>query len=364
MILSRHFVREIIKLGAALIAGLFVVYLSMRLAASLGEAAEGKVAPQHIARMVGLKMLVSMKDLIPMSLYLATFAAITRIQLNSEWVAMRAAGMSHQSLLRAVLTVSLPAAVVVGLITLVVGPQAERSLRELKELTENEATIAGVKAGRFRELAGGKEFYAERIAEDGQHLERSFVQAERGNQLGAMRADRASVQVDPQSRDRFAVFEHGIGYGGIPGQADYVITEFSKYSVRIEDREPTQFSQHIGFIATDDLLRHDDPAFKVELQSRFGMPLCTLLSPVLALLIGAANPRGRWYLGLVTAISAYFAYTNLLQVGRALMQKQTLPAVFGLWPVHLLFGTALVMLLLGHRRMLRRRRAPTGLMPA
>ena len=41
----------------ALIAGLFVVYLSMRVAASLGEAAEGKIAPQHIARMVGLKML-------------------------------------------------------------------------------------------------------------------------------------------------------------------------------------------------------------------------------------------------------------------------------------------------------------------
>ena len=118
VILPRHFVREIAKISGALIAGLFVIYLSMRLASSLGEAAEGKIAPQHIARIIGLKMLVSLKDLIPMSLYLGTFAAITRIQLNSEWVAMRAAGMGHQSLLRAVLALSIPAAILVGLITL------------------------------------------------------------------------------------------------------------------------------------------------------------------------------------------------------------------------------------------------------
>lgn len=362
MILSRHFVREVVKLSGALITGLVVIYLSMRLAASLGEAAEGKVAPQHIARIVGLKMLVSMKDLIPMSLYLGTFAAMTRIQLNSEWVAMRAAGMSHQSLLRAVLAVSLPAAVLVGLITLGVGPQAELSLRELKELTENEATIAGVKAGRFRELAGGKEFYAESIAADAQHLERAFVQAERGNQLGTLRAERAAVATDGKTGDRFAVFEHGSSYGGTPGQANYVVTDFDKYSVRIEDREPTLFTQHIGFIATADLLRHRDSAFEVELQARLGMPICTLLSPALALLIGVSNPRGRWYLGLIMAVSAYFAYTNLLQVGRVLLQKQALPAGLGLWPVHVAFGLVLTVLLLWHRRRLQRRSPRTQLL--
>ena len=68
MILPRYFTREALKLSAAIIVGLFVVYLSTRFATYLGEAAEGKVAPQHIGRIVMLKMLVSMKDLVPMSL--------------------------------------------------------------------------------------------------------------------------------------------------------------------------------------------------------------------------------------------------------------------------------------------------------
>ena len=163
------------------------------------------------------------------------------------------------------------------------------------------------------------------------------------------------MQTEPKSRDRFAVFDHGTAYGGVPGRADYVVTEFDTYSVRIEDREPTQFNQHIGFIMTADLLRHQDPTFGVELQARFGAPLCTLLSPALALLIGVGNPRDRWYLGLITAVSGYFAYTNVLQVGRALMQKGSLPTVLGLWPIHAVFVLALVVLLLWHRRVLRPR---------
>ena len=63
-----------------------------------------------------------------------------------------------------------------ALITLVVGPQAEHYLRELKEITENEATIAGVKAGQFRDLSGGRRvFYAAAISADGRYLEQAFV---------------------------------------------------------------------------------------------------------------------------------------------------------------------------------------------
>src|SRR5690606_147888 len=146
---------------------LFVIYLSTRFATQLGEAAEGKVAPQHIGLIVMLKMLVSLKDLIPMALLLGVFGAAVRLQQGSEWTAMRAAGLSHQALLRPTLMLAATAALMVSLITLGVGPRVERSLQELREQTENEATIAGVRAGRFREFSGGEQvFYAEGLAGD------------------------------------------------------------------------------------------------------------------------------------------------------------------------------------------------------
>ena len=358
MILARYFIRETVKFTAAIVGGLLVLYLTMRLATALGDAVEGKIAPQHIVRMVGLKMLVSLKDLLPMSLFLGTFAATTRIRLSSEWVVMRAAGMSHQGLLKPLLGVGLAAGSVVALITLVVGPQAEHYLRELKEVTENEATIAGVKAGRFRDLAGGRRvFYAEAIAADGKHLKRAFVHS-RDKQAGhgpdgALHAERASIATDRHGRGRFAVFDKGASYAGEAGQMDFVITDFARYGVRIEDPEPTNFNDHIGFVPSADLLKHREFYYAVELQSRFSLPLCTLLCPALAFLIGIAGQRGQWYLGLITAVAAYFAYTNLLGVGRALLLKGVIAPQLGMWPVHVAFMVAVALLFAWQRRLIR-----------
>ena len=360
MILARYFIREAIKITAAIVGGLLVLYLTMRLAAALGDAAAGKVAPQHIVRMVGLKMLVSLKDLLPMSLFLGTFAATTRLQLSSEWVVMRAAGMNHQALLKPLFGLGLAAGTAVALITLVVGPQAEHYLRELKEITENEATIAGVKAGQFRDLSGGRRvFYAAAISADGRYLEQAFVHSRDkksdAGRAGTLRAERASIEFDRRARGRFAVFEQGISYAGEPGQLDFVITDFSRYGVRIEAPDPTNFNDHIGFVSSADLLKHDEFYYGVELQSRFSLPICTLLCPALAFLIGVSGRRGHWYLGMITAVAAYFAYTNLLGVGRALLLKGVIAPQLGMWPVHGLLIVALALLFAWQRRLIRLR---------
>lgn len=354
MILARYYVREVLKLTLVIVGGLFVIYLSTRFATQLGEAAEGKVAPQHIGLIVMLKMLVSLKDLIPMALLLGVFGAAVRLQQGSEWTAMRAAGLSHQALLRPTLMLAATAALMVGLITLGVGPRVERSLQELREQTENEATIAGVRAGRFREFSGGEQvFYAEGLAGDESYLTDAFVRSSGGDVL---RSQRAFIETDPRSRDRFAVFEAGSSWAGRPGEFDYVITDFSRYALRIAERERTYFGAHVGFIATDELLRHQGPTYATELQWRLALPICTLLAPSLALLIAISGRGGSWYLGLITTVAGYFLYTNLLGVGRAMMRKGALPPVLGLWPIHLLFAAALVLLLAYYRGWLRRGR--------
>jgi lipopolysaccharide export system permease protein len=356
VILPRYFIRETVKLTAAIIGGLFVIYLSTRFASYLGEAAEGKIAPQHIARIVFLKMLISMKDLLPMALFLGTFGAITRIQQNSEWTAMRAAGLSHQQLLKPLFFLSGSAAVLVGIITLVAGPRIELNLQELSEVSENEATIAGVKAGRFRDFGGGEQvFYAESISDDERYLEQAFVR----DGDGVLRSNRARIETDTESLDRFAVFEQGTNYEGDAGTLDYVVTQFSRYAVRIENRQPRQLGAHIGFLFTPELFRHEEAPYAIEFHWRLALPICTILAPALALLIGLANRRGAWHLGLITAISAYFAYTNVLGVGRALMRKEVLSPLLGLWPIHFVFLAAVVTVFLWQRRLLRLRRRPT-----
>lgn len=363
MILQRYVIGEFARAFGMIIAGLFIIYFSTRFASYLGQAAEGKIAPEHISQMLMLKMVIALKDLIPMSLYLGVFAAVIRLQRDLELTAMRAAGVGHVVLLQAAVKLSLVAALVVSFITLYAEPRAEAVLQDIRDQTENEATIAGVKAGQFKELSGGKRiFYAERISPDDKTLGNAFVQVNDGTDLGLLRSDAAYIETDPKSNDRFAMFRAGTTYAGRPGALNYVITEFDTYALRIENRSPTDVSNQVNFMATEDLLKFQIPGFRTEVNWRLATPIATLLLPLLALLIGMASTGANWYVGLLTSISMYFLYSNLLGVVKALIKRETLPPNIGLWLVHFaLLATVLgVLFFQRHPHLLKRTARPSG----
>ena len=72
--------------------------------------------------------------------------------------------------------------------------------------------------------------------------------------------------------------------------------------------------------------------------------------PVLAILIGLTIKGGNWHVGLLTAISVYFVYNNLLGVAKSLVKKGDLHPYIGLWAVHLALVVLLTVLLVRQRR--------------
>jgi lipopolysaccharide export system permease protein len=355
VILQRYVMGEFLRAFAMIIGALTVIYFSTRFASYLGQAADGKIAPAHITQMLLLKMLVSMKDLVPMSLFLGIFAAVIRLQRDSELTAMRAVGVGPRTLVLAALKLSALSALLVGAITLYAEPLAESVLQKIKDRTENEATIAGVKAGRFKELSGGRRIvYAEAIGQDAGTLEETFVQVRDGGDVGLMRSDRAEVETDATSGDRFAVFLDGVSYAGKPGALDYVVTNFGKYALRIEAHSPTDVSDQLNYMPTSELLKYEAAGFTTEFQWRLAQPVAALLLPLLAVLIALVSNTQSWYLWLLTAVSGYFAYNNALGVGKALMKKELLPPDVGLWPFH--FALLCALGLMWHFQ--RRRRPP------
>jgi len=359
MILQRYFIREILRAFGMIIGGLMLVYISTRFASYLGQAAEGKIAAEHIFQLITLKMLVSLKDLIPMSLYLGVFTAVIRMQRDLELTAIRAAGGGHNLLIGAALKVAVVAATIVGVITLYAEPRAELTLVEIRNQTENEATIVGVKAGRFKELSGGKRiFYAESVAADERTLKNTFVQVRNTSDIGLMRSDDAYVEIDARSKDRFAVFLDGISYGGMPGALDYVITRFTRYALRIETGSTQDVTNNVNYIHTSELFKYRGPTYSAEFQWRLASAIATLLLPILAILIGLTCRGSSWYLGLITAVSVYFVYSNILGVGKSLMKKGVLTPVIGLWVIHLVLIALAVGLLIVQRRPSGIRRRP------
>jgi lipopolysaccharide export system permease protein len=208
-------------------------------------------------------------------------------------------------------------------------------------------------------LSGGKRiFYAETVAADERTLQNTFVQIQNATDIGLMRSADAYVETEAKTRDRFAVFLDGISYAGMPGALDYVITRFKRYALRIENNSPQDMSHNVNYIHTTDLFKFRGPLYSAEWQWRVATPIATLLLPILAILIGLASRGSSWYLGLITAVSVYFVYSNILGVGKSLMKKGVLPPGIGLWVIHLALIAIAVGLFVVQRRPSGIRRRP------
>ena len=58
------------------------------------------------------------------------------------------------------------------------------------------------------------------------------------------------------------------------------------------------------------------------------------------------TPRQGRYAKLVTAFLLYFLYNNGIGIAQKLVAREDLHPAIGVWPVHLVFGVAAVVLLL------------------
>jgi len=340
MILHNHFLKEAIKLSCFTMGGLLVLFLTMRFASYLGDAASGQVAPEYVTKIVLLKTLVSLKDLIPISLFLGTFAAMTRLQQTSEWISMRAAGISVASMINKLLLVSGIAAIFVSLITFQFSPRAELTLIELKEDGQNNANIAGIKPEIFKRLSGRtKVFYAQATSEDGEYLEKAFVHDDSQQGDAVMSAERAYISTDLVNR-KLAVFENGTSYVGKPGTLNYVVTDFSKYNNKIKEKEKSDYTSYPSFVPTSGLM-NGNRHYTTELHWRLAPVFTTVLTPILATLIAMRIQGNKWYLSMIIGLSGFFVYQNCLGIGRSLLKNDDIPLALGLWPIHLLFTLCL-----------------------
>ncbi|MBT4205734.1 MAG: LPS export ABC transporter permease LptF [Proteobacteria bacterium] len=354
MILHKHVLTEIIKTSSAILVGLLVIFLSMRLATYFADAASGNLASQYVLKIVALKMLVSIQDLVPISMFLGSYTVVTSLQKHSELVSMKANGMSHLNMLFAVAKLSGIAALLVAVMTCIVNPMAELKLVELKYIGERTATIANVAPGVFKKISGGdKVFFAKSEATDKTFLEHVFVHDDTQPFDAAMVAERSFILNNPDTGGKTAIFEKGTSYQGRPGTLGYVITNFKRYSVKIKSSGMSDVSTYPTYVATPELIGSKGPYYAAELQWRLALPIFAFIAPLIALLIALKQKRGSWYLGFATALGVYFTYLNALGIFKAMIKKQEISAVLGFASAHLLFGLLLLLLYLDLENRLR-----------
>ncbi|MDN5848962.1 MAG: LPS export ABC transporter permease LptF [Nitrococcus sp.] len=339
--ISRYLMAEVGWSWLAVTVVLLVVLLTNRLVRFLADAASGDVPANLVFVLLGLKALANLGIVLPASFFLAIVMALGRLYRDSEMAAMAACGVGPRELLRALLLLAVPSALLVGYLSLVVAPWAEDTVQRVLAQAQQSNRLQGVRPGRFLELGAGQAVaYVTSVDAEGV-MHGLFARAEQDGKPVLITAERARREVDPNTGTQFLVLLDGYRYQGVPGHGEWRVIHFRQHGLNLGTSGPAHVNVHRDALTSWQLWQTETLAAQAELQWRLSMPLVTLVLTLLALPLSKSAPREGRYAKLITAVLAYVLYFNLLEVAQELLSDGRYPAGLGLWWVHaLMLGIA------------------------
>ena len=334
VIISRYLIREISKPFGVILGILLALFASYSASGFLSEAVNGLLPVDTVVEMIGLKALISLEVLIPVSLYISVVLSFSKLYGDSEFTAMFALRVTPARVASAVLALSGSLALAVAGLSLVVRPWAYERLHELSQRAEVTLDATTMEAGTF---------YV------GQHGTRVIFLSHRDGP-GAPAQD---VFVQIRRPDRTEIIHAEVAYPTAPAApargSEIYLSDAHIYEFGHDDDHPDRAMTAQGI--TVDPNRRDDslPEYSAvaassahlavsgqaadvaELQWRLSTPLSTLLLGLLGIPLSRSKPRQNKYEKFVTAILVYSGYYLLCTSARTWVQHGVVAAFPGIW---------------------------------
>ncbi len=332
-IIHRYVLLEIIPPFAVVLIVLAVLFTSYGAAEFLSNAVNALLPTDLIVQLVGLRTLIALELLIPISLYFAVVMAFGRLYSDSEVAAMSALGVSPARVLGVVLALSLGTAGAVAALSLLVRPWAYQRSHEIANLAATALDTNEMAAGTFYVSSHGDRtvFIEQR---DGPRAPGHgvFVQL---RLRGITRIIYAStVEQAPGSNPYGAtelrltdahVYDFANGGGGdLVMNVKNLIVELA--SPEVEPPEYSSVAASTGRLA----LSRSAPDI-AELEWRLSTSWSTLLLGMLGVPLSRTAPRAQRYAKIGIAILVFAGYYLLYESARTWVQNGVIPPFPGLW---------------------------------
>lgn len=334
---------------------LLLVVMSGRFIKYLGEAASDGLAPGLLVSVMGFRIPGFLEIILPLGFFLGILMAYGRLYLDSEMTVLSACGMSLQ---RLVVYTLLPAgfvAVFVGYLSLDLSPWGAREAEALFAAQKKSTEFDLLTPGRFQRLGdSGQVAYAEGFSDDKTLMHNVFIyqQSKGSEELALLMAETGTQYVDKNTGSHFLLLKNGSRYDGVPGDADYRVTEYEQYAVRLADPEVVPLHLKSEMKSTSELLASRSPEDIAQLQWRLSLPLLVPIIVLIAVPMSRVSPRQGRYMRLVPSVILYMGYVVLLAAASRAVGDGKIPAWLGLWWVHMLFlGIGLALLFDWHHKL-------------
>ncbi|MCQ9616871.1 LPS export ABC transporter permease LptF [Paenalcaligenes niemegkensis] len=343
---KRSVVSEILSHAGVVLSTLLIVWLSVLLVRLVGEAANGSIGADVVMGMALFSTITALPVILSVSLFIAVLTTVTRSFRDSEMVVWFASGLSLRSWISPILRCAIPVAIIIALLTFFASPWAYRQISEYRQRYELRSDLSKVTAGQFVEVEeGARVFFTEEPTEEGDELGNVVARVIDPQWFSVITAQSAHVETE-ENGDRFLVLSEGHRYDMKPQSPLFRITDFERYGVRLESRDDQGSAEQIRLQAEQQIKARPSPqllsdgtdqAF-AQLMWRSALPVAALNLALLAIPLGAVNPRIGKSGNMLMAGLLALLYMNLINLSRGWISNGDLRFSIGIWLVHAAFA--------------------------
>jgi lipopolysaccharide export system permease protein len=343
-ILDRYILRELALSVLAITIVLLVVVAGGTFARVLQQVAQGSYPASVMFDVLGLKLLAALPGILPLALFLGVLAALGRLFHDSEMYVLAASGMGRRGLLRPAAILAVPMVIVIALVSLWLGPWAERTSDALITRANHSVIAAGLEPGRFTELPGrGGTIFVSGMNRTGTRLRKVFIAREDPGDKGKpptiklVTAKAGRLYPGTQGSGRYLALRDGWQFKIPLGALDWSRMRYQGNDVALSEVQPasSQESGEAGSATpTLALVGTGDPLARAELAWRIAAPVTALVLVLLALPLARQTPREPRYGRLLIAILCYFLYFSVLSLARSMIGQGKLGGASPIWALH------------------------------
>jgi len=345
LIIYRYISRQLFASTLGISFFLVLIFFSGRFIRYMGYAAEGRIAGDALFSIMAFRLPEFLVLILPLGMFLGILMAYGRLYLDSEMTVLQASGISQWQITKLTATPALCMTLVVAGLSFYLVPTGTDAFERIASEARSKSSIKLLTPGRFQTSTDKtKVTYTESLNSERTSMSNIFVASDDNGRLSAVFARSGERYLDHATRQEFLRLSDGHRYEGQPGQADYRVTAFKNYTVRMAKPEPLLESDEIKRLSTQTLMQMDTLAAHAELHWRIALPLLVPVVVLLAIPLSRVNPRQGRYMKMLPAILGYLAYLSLLLAGRGWIESGKIPAEFGLWWIHVAFFVVALML--------------------
>ncbi len=341
MLIFRYLAKDLMATTFGVSLALLLVIVSGRFVGYLSEAAAGDLDAGILFAVIGYRIPGFLELILPLAFFLGILLSYGRLYVQSEMTILEACGMSQHRLAVYTFIPGIFVALVVAWLSLDVTPAGLSKAETLFAAQKERGDLESLMARHFHPLQGGRVVtYTEEVSKEGEmkdvFLAENNPDAEDGRHLVLVVAEKGH-QRHAEQEPSYLVLEKGYRIQGVPGKADYQITQFEEYGQRLDKPRPNRRREKVDTLPTGELIGADQAPKKAALQWRLSVPVLVLVVSLIAIPLSKTDPRQGRFARMLPAVLLYIVYLVMLNGARGMAEDGKISPFLGLWGVHLLF---------------------------